>query len=230
MAAFTDNEFGPVNLRRSKRASVIRLQIDGRGTITLSLPMRAPIMAGLRFLEESRQYVRDSLAKITIQGKIYQPGDIIGKHHYLEIRHQDSNEYTHRISKNRLIVLCPAAPDPTKLQQTIHTGIAKALRSQAKAYLPNRIATLSQQSGLQYHKLRFSSAGTRWGSCSSEGTVSLNIWLMQLPFELIDYVIIHELCHTKHLNHSPAFWSLVQALCPPYKEHRLALKSFYPYA
>ena len=104
----------------------------------------------------------------------------------------------------------------------------KALRKKAKNDLPVRLEQLAAQCGFVYKKSRLSSAGTRWGSCSSQGTISLNIYLMSLPKELIDYVIIHELCHTKHMNHSPQFWQLVAAHCPEFKLLRRRLKQHHP--
>lgn len=102
------------------------------------------------------------------------------------------------------------------------------LRKQAKVYLPKRLQQLAMEGGFIYQKVRLSSAGTRWGSCSSRGTISLNIWLMDLPRDLSDYVIIHELCHTKQMNHSPRFWKLVAVHCPHYKELRQQLKMYHP--
>lgn len=230
MATIEDSEFGTVHLRRSQVSGSVRLRLDARGIISISLPKRAPLFLARQLLEDSRDSIRRSLLKIRAQKQVYQHGDVIGKVHRLRIEQNDSIGYSHRIDKNELIVFTPVAAAPDKIQHTIAEGIAKALRVQAKSYLPRRLKTLADAHGFHYGKLRFSSAGTRWGSCSSEGTISLNIWLMQLPFELIDYVILHELCHTLHMNHGEKFWELLGKLSPAYKDHRDRLKQYQPYA
>ena len=73
-----------------------------------------------------------------------------------------------------------------------------------------------------------SHANTRWGSRSSSGTISLNIGLMNLPQELSDYVILHELAHINHMDHSEKFWAEVAEHDPKYKQHRKALKGYSP--
>lgn len=104
----------------------------------------------------------------------------------------------------------------------------KLLRKQAKKYLPYRLDYFAKLHGYKYQKLRFSHAKTRWGSCSSGGTISLNIALMDLPKHLRDYVIIHELAHLSHLNHSSAFWQEVALHDPDYQTHRQELKNYSP--
>ncbi len=79
------------------------------------------------------------------------------------------------------------------------------LRRRAKEYLPGRVEELAHQTNLKYNKLTLRVARTRWGSCSSENNISLSIFLMILPLHLIDFVILHELCHTVHHNHSKKF-------------------------
>jgi len=230
VSKFTDPEFGDIILRRSRLSRNIRLKLDGRGAISISVPKRAPLFLARQLLDDSRPSIRSSLAKINQQKQQYQQGDIIGKVHRLRIEQDDATGYSHRLDKNELVVFAPVTAPDHLVQQTIHEGIAKALRVQAKSYLPRRLKTLADQHGFYYSKLRFSSAGTRWGSCSSEGTISLNIWLMQLPFELIDYVILHELSHTRHMNHSEAFWEELVKFVPNYRDLRRQLKQHHPYA
>lgn len=104
----------------------------------------------------------------------------------------------------------------------------KLLQKQAKSYLPYRLEYYAKLYGYEYDKVRLSHAGTRWGSCSSNRTISLNIGLMQVPEPLRDYVILHELAHLNHMDHSPAFWSEVASHDPRYKLHRNRLKQFNP--
>ncbi len=88
----------------------------------------------------------------------------------------------------------------------------EALRRAAKADLPERIARLSAATGLRYAKLSIRASRTKWGSCSGRNHISLSLFLMTLPEHLRDYVILHELCHTVHHNHSPRFHALVDRL------------------
>ena len=104
----------------------------------------------------------------------------------------------------------------------------KLLVKKAKNYLPYRLEYYAKKYGYQYDKIRLSHANTRWGSCSSNRTISLNIGLMQVPEPLRDYVIIHELAHLNHMDHSTAFWAEVAAHDPRYKTHRAKLKAFSP--
>lgn len=104
----------------------------------------------------------------------------------------------------------------------------KILSKQAHECLPYRLEFLAQKHHYKYNKCRLSHANTRWGSCSSNRTISLNIGLMQVPEPLRDYVILHELAHLNHMDHSPAFWAEVAEHDPRYKDHRKKLKHFSP--
>ncbi len=104
----------------------------------------------------------------------------------------------------------------------------KLLTKRAKDYLPYRLEYFAKLYGYNYARIRFSHASTRWGSCSSSRTISLNIGLMQVPEPLRDYVLLHELAHLNHMDHSAAFWAEVASHDPRYKEHRKKLKLFSP--
>ena len=92
----------------------------------------------------------------------------------------------------------------------------KQLAKKAREYLPYRLEFWAKKYGYSYDKCRLTHANTRWGSCSSRRTISLNIGLMQVPEELRDYVILRELAHLNHMNHSKAFWAEVGEHDPKY--------------
>lgn len=98
---------------------------------------------------------------------------------------------------------------------------------EAKRYLPPRVKRQAERFGFKYGRLTFRDNVSNWGSCSFDNNISLNIKLMKLPDELIDYVILHELCHTVEKNHSAEFWQLVEKVCPGYAELRVRLKKYH---
>lgn len=104
----------------------------------------------------------------------------------------------------------------------------KVLTKKARDYLPYRLEYYAKLYGYSYGKCRLSHANTRWGSCSSNKTISLNIGLMKLPEELRDYVILHELAHLNHMDHSKDFWAEVGRHDKNYKVHEKKLKLFQP--
>ncbi len=224
-----DAEFGAITIRRSPLARSLRLKVNERGSLVISMPKRAPLYLAKRLIDEAREQVRHSLQKAVAQLSILKNGDLIGKSHRLVIR--DGDELSGRLIGTFIEVTLPAGipPESQAAQEYIKDFALKALRTQAKAYLTRQLKVMAERHGFRYSSVRFSNAGTRWGSCSSSGTISLNIWLMQLPFELIDYVIVHELCHTRQMNHSPQFWVLVEAILPNYRELRRRLKAQRPY-
>lgn len=114
-------------------------------------------------------------------------------------------------ARTRLAVRCPVLPPQTTPEE--ERVRIEALRRAAQADLPGRIARISARTGLVYTKMTVRAMRTKWGSCSSRKTISLSLFLMNLPETLRDFVILHELCHTVHLDHSPAFHALVDRLC-----------------
>lgn len=129
-------------------------------------------------------------------------------------------------------IVCTSIPNAalvTVRETQIEVAINDALRfdvvrlierwqeREAKRYLTERVRALSDQTGLPVRRLSFRRQRSRWGSCNHCGDLSLNLSLITIDPELIDYVIVHELSHTKHMNHSRAFWREVERHCPSAK-------------
>jgi len=229
MPIIQDKEFGKITIRRSARANQIRIKVAPDGTLRASMPLYAPILLVKHMLRTSRTEIRS----ILLQAKpeyIYKNGMQIGKSHTLIIQETTSQIFHVSRHGQQIIVKLPTETDIKDLDvsRKIRDAIITALRIESKSYLPKRLSFLAEKHGYNYKKVRFSHASGRWGSCSSNGTISLNIALMKLPFELIDYIIIHELAHTKQMNHSSTFWKLVEQADPNYKLHRNSLKSQNP--
>lgn len=220
-----DEEFGKITVRRSARATQIRVRVAPNGTLRASLPLYAPVFLLKRLLKSSRNELRTILTQAQ-PNEEYLDGMSIGKSHSLRITSTPSGALKVSRHGQFIAITLPSSKNinDVDVARTIRDAIISALRLEAKSYLPKRLSYVSNKLGLTYEKVRFSHASGRWGSCSSNGTISLNIALMKLPFELIDYVIIHELSHTRHMNHSQEFWQLVESADPGYTIHRRALK------
>ena len=104
-------------------------------------------------------------------------------------------------------------PQPRLTMEEIH-----ALADQAMEFIPRRVAFFAPKVGVTYNGITIRNQRSRWGSCSGKGNLNFNCLLMLCPPEVIDYVVVHELCHRKEMNHSPRFWAEVARILPNYRE------------
>lgn len=100
------------------------------------------------------------------------------------------------------------------------------MRARAKAELPPRLAALAAQHGFTYNKVFIKNNLSNWGSCSSLKNINLNLRLVALPAELADYVMLHELCHLRFMNHGPQFHALLESVCPGHRALAKELKTY----
>ena len=100
----------------------------------------------------------------------------------------------------------------------------KALSEQARIYIPSRVEHFAQIIGVTYGRITIRHQKTRWGSCSSRGTLSFNYRLIYGPAGPLDYVVVHELCHLTHMNHSKDFWNMVERIMPDYRIYKQWLR------
>lgn len=225
-----DKEFGDIRVKRVHGAKHVRLKVTGEGLIVATLPKRAALKLVSGLIEDSRAELRKVLQNESrTPRRVYENNQRIGASHVLRF----TSAPKPRVSVVGQMIIV-ASPDPTQshtdmLQQLAREGVEKALKQEARSYLPRRLSHLAEKYGFHYSSLRFGNAKGRWGSCSSNGTISLNIALMTMPVDVIDYILVHELCHTKEMNHSERFWSLVENCLPNYRVIKKQLKLYNPY-
>lgn len=225
MPTIIDKEFGTVSVRKSSRSASMKASISPSGSLRISVPTYAPIFMVKRMINSMRSEIRelmDSRPKIVIED-----GLSIGKSHSMIVRAGQTESAS--VKGLRLVVtIIPGMPPGDTLIAAVRAKTIVILRKEAKAHLPKRIHFLASKHGYEYSSLRFTHASSRWGSCNNKRAISLNIALMNLPFELIDYVLLHELAHTVHMNHSNSFWEAVAQTDGEYLHHRKQLKRHNP--
>ena len=125
-----------------------------------------------------------------------------------------TSSFTVRNHDEEMVIICPKEVDfaDEATQQIIRMAIVRALKRRAEQFLPPLLAELAERYGMKYRKVRITGARTRWGSCTSTGTISLSCYLMLVPPHLMDYVMLHELAHTREMNHGPGFWALLDSM------------------
>lgn len=121
------------------------------------------------------------------------------------------NQFLAHSELGEMRITCPASADfgDDQLQEWLRKVIEEALRRNAKIILPPRLYALSKVSGLPYKSVKINSSRGRWGSCSTSKAINLSYFMVLLPPHLIDYVLLHELCHTREMNHGDRFWELL---------------------
>ncbi len=220
---------GSVTLQKHARSRSLRLSIGANGEVRVSMPRWTPYAAGASFAAAHQVWIQQELQ--TRQTKPLETGQQIGKYHRLRFEPAHSDKAaSSRVTQTEVIVWLTAgetAQSPAVQQRALRAR-SRALRRQATDQLPARLATLAARDGFSYHSVQIKSLKRRWGSCSSEGIITLNLYLMNLPWQLIDYVLLHELTHTRHMNHSPGFWAELARYLPEYQQLRKQLRTHSP--
>lgn len=139
------------------------------------------------------------------------------------------SRFTLRTDEEGITICCPPHVDFSQkaIQELLRSAIIRALKKSAQAYLPPLLNELATHYGFTYKKVKITGSKSRWGSCSAIGSINLSCYLMLLPPHLMDYVLLHELTHTREMNHGPKFWEILNSLTEG-KAHtlRAELKKF----
>lgn len=207
-------------VRRSKRAKRINIRLCPERGLEIVLPIRASEKDGLALLEEHKDWVFKhhrllkpvEKAPITLPEKIHLTA--LDKH--WNVRYETVSGYK-RIKLLALpqeLVLYSEDLDLNKCIKELKQWLYIVAEKELYVWLRN----LSEHCQLSFNNLSIRNQSTRWGSCSHEGNISLNVKLLFLPKDLAEYVLVHELCHLKHLDHSQRFWNLVESFLPNYRQ------------
>jgi hypothetical protein len=206
-------------LVRSKRKT-LSLIVETDGTLTVRAPLRMKEADIRRFIEVKADWVKRKQAgvkKDALAPRQYVEGEsfpYLGKHVPLRI-----------VPDHRPALVMDRAFKLARSAQPRAASVFEAwYKKQARVVLTERIEFFARKYDFTVKKIRISSARTRWGSCSTKGTLSFTWRLVMAPLEVIDYVVVHELCHLKELNHSKSFWAQVEGILPGYKPCRKWLK------
>jgi hypothetical protein len=214
-----------VKVVRSPRRKTMALSIKD-AEVTLRIPSRLPFKQAESFVISKAAWVKQKLSQQKpAPTYLYQEGEQFwfqGRPLTLTIR-EGQPEHSVQAEASQL-VLCNkmSSPSPDSLSRQL----SRWYRQQAESYLQARCHELAANTHLMPRSVTIKTYKARWGSCRINGDIQLNWKLIMAPVAVIDYVIIHELCHLKQHNHSPAFWQLVENFCPEFRLHRLWLKQY----
>ncbi len=209
---------GNILIKHSKRAHHMNISIRPFAGARVSIPVGMSYQSAVRFVIERKLWINKHLAKMkeleNMQTQFDENSSYSSMHHKLDLRKEERKSISVRLSRGKINVVYPIElnPDSNELQTEIRRGIERALKLEAKEYLPNKVKELAEKYGFNFNKLALKNIKSRWGSCSRKNNINLSIHLMRLPDHLINYVILHELVHTVHHNHSARFWNMLNSI------------------
>lgn len=224
---FALNERVSVTIYKRRRSRSLRLSITSEGKVRVSIPAWAPYRSGLEFARSRLSWIEAQMHA----PHVLVDGQAIGKAHRLVLVADASSQKPYsRRKEGSVTVTYPLhlSSDDPAVQAIAQRAAVEALRHQAEQLLPQRLATLAAKHDFTYKSVSVKRLRGRWGSCDQDHNIVLNLFLMQLPWELIDYVLIHELVHTKVLRHGPDFWAAFSEVTPHAKQLRTRMKEYQP--
>lgn len=211
--------------RISSRSRSIRVSILPGGKLRVTTPKRFSQKHIEHFLHEHTDWIKKHVTALQTRPQLAPAGSvsIFGKIYQLTTEFTKEYPIGVRIVSDSLIVNTLNPNTPTN-HPNVKKQLNRFLKLTATHYLTQRTAALAVVMKTTYTTVTLREQSTRWGSCSSKGSLNFNWRLVHFPTEIIDYVIIHELAHRTHLNHSASFWNLVAQYDPEHTKHRGWLK------
>lgn len=206
--SFTDNDLGEVNIVRNARAKnvIARRKIN---SIQLTVPSRFTMKQIIEVFEKMKPRIEDLKVKSHF---LFLPHTEFKTFSFvLKLETGEISNYYMSLKEGILSIVCPNGVDFTSdsVQEVIRNLVEKAMRYEAKRIFPEKLKDLAQQYNFQFTDIKINKSRSRWGSCSSKKSINLSYYCMLLPEYLVDFIMLHELCHTIEMNHGTNFWKLL---------------------
>jgi predicted metal-dependent hydrolase len=222
-------DVGEIHFHRNSRARKLTISIRPGKGVRVTVPRFLSIVAAKGFVEQKKDWISSKLKEISNNGvhKAITSGYKTREHELLLIPSK-TNTIRVSVSNGQIQMLFPEeiSSTSTEIQAVAKSTIENVFRMEAKRILPQKVCDLASTHGFIYNTLRIKNITSRWGSCSAKNNINLSIYLMKLPDELVDYVILHELTHTIHKNHGPHFWNHLNKLTGNAKGLAARVKKF----
>jgi len=186
----------------------------------------APYRLGEMFAMQKREWLLTQIRPKKLLGQ----GELIGRQHQLLFENTQASRLRTRIIGNQIKISMPRGTqmEDQAVQLAAHKASVRAIKKEAQALLPVRLAYLAELHQIEYRSVKIKELKSRWGSCTQHKDIVLNCYLMQLPDHLIDYVILHELLHTRVLAHGKRFWAELSEYVPNLPQVRKAMRAMKP--
>jgi hypothetical protein len=183
--------------------------------VLVTLPWFASYASAMDAVERNRKWILKEIHRAGEQERrqlgVLSEGGCVTRRHRLLVQQEDTESTTVRVRSGVIDVRYPRTIhlDSTSVRRAIQSGMIAAYRIEAQGYLPGRVRQLAEQHGFHFRRLFIKDLRSRWGSCSVVNNINLALQLMRLPDDLVDYVILHELVHTRVKNHGVDFWKIL---------------------
>lgn len=208
------NTIGKITLYQNARSRSFRLIVKPDRSIFVSFPLHVSGRDAIRFAEQHQEWIKAQMEKIETSLPKYSEDSII-KTRFCQITlHKHPGPFTVIPHNEEISIMIPKElkTGSVIVQEYIRKALTGISRWEANKFLPQRVKELAGKYHFLYNHLSIRNNKSNWGSCSANNNISLNLHLMKLPDHLIDFIILHELAHTRIKNHSPAFWNLLDTL------------------
>ncbi len=225
---FELKDIGKVTIYKKRSNKSLKISVSQDNEIKISLPIWTPYRIGLDFAKKNKSWIKDNLS---VREKVFISNQPVGKTFHLELIQSESlKNFRSKIKNQILYIYLPASHSIYSefAQEKIKHIIKETLRQEADVLIKQRLDLISKQTGLNYQDLRIKELKRRWGSCDTKGNITINLYLIQLPWHLIDYVLLHELVHTIHMSHDSQFWDKMNSLNDDVKGLRREMKKYKP--